>query len=223
MKIKKIAKMLIDILMVVIFLASAVVLIASLNQKKTGISGAFGYSVAIVQTDSMSGTMEAGDLVIGKLVGADTTIREGDIITYKDVVNSQWITITHRVSAVEDHGNGVVFYQTWGDNREMCYEPDAGYRTMDDIVSVHSRTLPGVGRAITFLKTPVGFILCLVLPLLLFIVYEVYSLIRIYVTHKKEEMLETAGDETSDALKEAIIAEYLAKQKAEAEPGGANA
>ena len=78
-----------------------------------------------------------------------------------------------------------------------------------------------MGHFIDFIKLPIGFIICLVLPLIGFIAWQTYKLISLYLKAKKLELAEEAEkiqntkQELSEADKEAIIAEYLAKQKAD--------
>lgn len=219
---KKVLKAVLDVLIVAFFLAAVVVLISSLAQQKSGVSGAFGYSMASVQTNSMANTINSGDMVIGRITDADTEFNVGDIVTYRKAVGGKSITITHRITDVIII-DGIRYYQTWGDNRiqdfdgeeDVCYAPDEGYRVAGDIVSKQVLTLRGIGKAVDFLKTPVGFILCLVLPLLIYIIYEVTVLISAVMAHKKTQILQEASENTSDEVRDAIIKEYLAKQEAE--------
>ena len=99
-------------------------------------------------------------------------------------------------------------------------------KTRNTIQSVYKFRIPFLGGFIDFLKTPLGFILCLVLPLLGFIAWQAYKLVSLYLKSKKLELEEEAEkisktkSELSEEEKNAIIAEYLAKQaKAEQEQG----
>ena len=134
------------------------------------------------------------------------------------------ILITHRIDDIKDEG-GTLIYTTWGDNRVSAPIPDDPM-TINEIQSVCPFRIPFAGRFIDFLKTPLGFILCLVLPLLGFIAWQAYKLVSLYLKSKKLELEEEAEkisktkSELSEEEKNAIIAEYLAKQaKAEQEQG----
>ena len=206
---KKVLKTVLDVLIVALFLTAVVLLISGLTQQKSGIPGAFGYSMASVQTNSMSGTIEPGDMVIGKICDENTEFSVGDIITFRKAVDGKLITVTHRITDVRII-DGNRFYETQGDNRELdyegekdvCFTPDEGLRAAGDIVSKHVLTLKGVGRAVDFLKTPVGFIVCLVLPLLVYIIYEISVIVSAVVAYRKKQ----------------IIGEYLAAQGRENTP-----
>lgn len=213
---KKIGKIAGDVLLVLIFAVSVVLIVANITaDKKNGEQpNVFGYTVSSVQSESMSGTFEKGALVVGKVVDKDTVIEVGTIISFYQKVNGVVIINTHRVVAVTGEGNNRLF-QTQGDNREVCPTPDAEWKSLDDIAAVYKFQIPVVGSVIDFLKKPVGFIICLVVPMLAFIGWQVYKLIAIYLQSKKEQMIAEAKGGVSDEAKDAIIKEYLEKMKQE--------
>lgn len=213
---KKIGKVALDVLIIIIFIISVLLVISNIgvDREKGEQPNVFGYVVNSVQSESMSGTFEKGAIVVGKIPTEDTVIKKDDIISFRQKVNGQQIINTHRVVGVETIG-AADFYTTQGDNREMCYNPDEGVRSMGDIVAVYKFHIPFVGGFIDFLKEPLGFVLCLVLPMLAFIGWQVYKLVSIYLQMKKAEMEEAAKEAVSDDAKEAIIKEYLAKMQAQ--------
>ncbi len=213
---KKIGSIALDILIILIFLISVLLVVANITADKENGEQAnvFGYVINSVQSDSMSGTFEKGSLVVGKMVDDKTVIEKDTIITFTQKVGSTYIQNTHRIVDVHTVG-GTNIYQTQGDNRERCPAPDADWKTIHDVNSVYKFHIPLVGGFIDFLKEPVGFIICLVLPMLAFIAWQVYKLISIYLQNKKEQMLEEAKDNVSDEAKDAIIREYLAKIQAQ--------
>lgn len=220
---KKIGKVTVDVLIVLVFVISVVLVIANLtsDRKNGGQPNVFGYVISSVQSDSMSGTFEKGALVVGKLVDDETVIAKDDIVSFYQKVGGTTIVNTHRVVATQDLG-GTTIYQTQGDNRDRCPTPDAEWKTISDVNAVYQFHIPVLGGFIDFLKEPLGFVLCLVLPMLAFIGWQIYKLISIYLQAKKEQMLEEAKEGVSDEAKDAIIKEYLAKmqsqQDAEKEP-----
>ncbi len=218
-KLLKIGSVLVDVLIIVAFIASIFVVVANITARNNNSTpNIFGFTLDSVQTNSMSGTFEVGALVIGKIPAKDTVLEKGQIITFYDRINGVQVTKTHRISDVDTSGPNAV-YQTWGDNREVCPVPDANDKTIYDVASVYQFHIPLVGGFIDFLKKPVGFIVCMVIPMLAFIGWQVYKLIDIYLQSKKQEMLETAAavsaENVSDEAKDAIIREYLAKMQAQ--------
>jgi len=111
---------------------------------------------------------------------------------------------------VIDNGSYVT-YETQGDNEEY---PDERKVAPGDIISVYTGVrLPLLGYIITFLSGKLGFFLCIVLPVLLYTIWQVYKLVIVIMQNQKEKILEEAQAQTSDEVKQAIINEYLAKQK----------
>ena len=221
---KKIGSVVIDVLIVIVFIISLLVVIASITAKReNGQANVFGYTANSVQTDSMKGTINEGDLIISKVVTsknkADFDLKEGDIVSfYTEIKKGTKILITHRIYEVRQAGNTTVI-TTWGDNRESAPEPDDPI-TMSDVQSVYMFKIPLVGHFIDFLRTPLGFIICLVVPLLAFISWQAYKLIILFFKSKQAELEEEAENlknaaktEISEEEKNAIIAEYLAKQQ----------
>ena len=213
---KKIGAVAVDVLAVLVFLASLVLVIANItvDREKGEQPNAFGYTINSVQSDSMADTFRKGALVIGKIVDSDTVISKGDIISFRQRVGNMEIINTHRVVDINDSGSKIL-YQTQGDNPQVSPEPDQEWKTVDDITSVYQTHIPGVGAFIDFLKKPVGFVICLVLPMLAFIGWQVYQLISIYIRAKKQQIVDEAKNSVSDEAKDAIIREYLARTQAE--------
>lgn len=218
---KKIGKVALDILIVLVFVISVILVISNITSDKEngGQPNVFGYVISSVQSESMSGTFEKGALVVGKVVKEDTVIEKGDIISFHQTINGIDVINTHRVVDIFDNGTEK-FYQTQGDNRKICPVPDSAWKSIEDIAAVYKFDIPGVGGFIDFLKKPVGFILCLVLPMVAFIAWQVYKLIALYLQGKKQQMLEEAKVGVSDEAKDAIIREYLAKMQADANADG---
>ena len=213
---KKIGKVAVDVLIVIVFIISVILVIANLtaDKDKGEQPNVFGYVISSVQSESMSGTFEKGALVVGKIPDENTVIEKDSIISFYQKVNGNTIINTHRVVDVDNAGSTPI-YQTQGDNREICPVPDTDWKTINDVTAVYQFHIPAVGGFIDFLKKPLGFVICLVLPMLAFIAWQVYKLIAIYLQSKKEQMLEEVKDGVSDEAKDAIIKEYLAKMQSQ--------
>ena len=113
---KKIGSVLIDVLIVIVFIISTVVVIASVTANRTGGEpSVFGYVFSSVQTDSMQGTINKGDFVVGKLIDNDTEIKVGDIITFRDYYYGEKMTVTHRVIEILDPETSSPGYITQGE------------------------------------------------------------------------------------------------------------
>ena len=220
---KKIGSVFVDVLIILVFIVSTLVVVASITANRTGGQpSVMGYVFSSVQTNSMQGTIDKGDFVVGKLIDDNTEIKEGDIISFYDYFQGRQIVITHRVVEILDPETDPG-YITQGDNEKMS---DDIVKSRDDIQSVYKFRIPLLGKFIDFLKTPFGFIVTLVIPLLSFICWQAYKLIILFFKSKQAELEEQAEQlkntqntksELSEEEKNAIIAEYLAKQKAQEE------
>lgn len=195
----------------VVFAALTTVVVFT-GTSNNGVGNLFGYMPFSIQTQSMEPTIKAGDVVIGKEVDFNT-LKEGDIITYWTTVDEQKILNTHRITKVISNGKGSVpSFKTKGDNNQI---EDEYTVAAADIVAKYNSKISGLGKAVDFLETQKGFFICIVLPLILFFLYQLYHFIKVIVTVKQENAGLSKEDE--EELKKKAVEEYLAKQKEEQE------
>ena len=213
-KTKKLGNLISTILIVIVLLFAAVVTIMSFNAKANdSIPSLFGYTTYSIQTDSMEGTINPGDFIFGKECDP-YSLKEEQIISFYTVDDDgNYFINTHRIIDVIDE-NGMLCYQTQGDNEEY---PDKRLVAPGDIISVYTGfRIPLLGYVITFLSSQLGFFICIVFPVLLYTIWQVYKLIKVLLENNKAKVLEEAKQQTSDEVRQAIINEYLAKQAQEA-------
>mgnify|MGYP002563536012 CR=1 FL=1 len=190
-----------------------------------------GYTPLTVASDSMSPTFRAGDLIIIRKCDPQT-LKEGDIVTFHTIINNEFALNTHRITEIQDLG-GARSYVTKGDNNELA---DIHMIADGDIVGKYVCHLAGFGKVMSFLSSSLGFLLVIVLPLLIFFIYQVYHLITVSIDLKKAIAVETAREQAQAAQAaaqsapkpeektdtDAILAE-AAQAKAEAEKARAEA
>lgn len=176
----------------------------------------------------MSPTFRAGDLIIIRKCDP-ATLKEGDIVTFHTIINNEFALNTHRITEIQDLG-GARNYVTKGDNNELA---DIHMIADGDIVGKYVGHLAGFGKVMSFLSSSLGFLLVIVLPLLIFFIYQVYHLITVSIDLKKAIAVETAREQAQAAAQaapkpeektdtDAILAE-AAQAKAEAEKARAEA
>ena len=192
----------------------------------------FGIKFYIVQTDSMSKSennahmdvhFNAGDIVLVK--NLDTTeklsLQAGDVISFMSTNSTSYgETITHMIREVKTTEDGrVLGYVTYGTNTgvddEALVEPSY-------ILGQYTGKLPGVGNFFAFVKTVPGYIICILVPFLLLILYNGVNVIRLFRQYKREqtEMIEAEKAEiaaerkqTEEMLRELqALKEQLANQ-----------
>lgn len=210
---KTVGAALVDILIVILVIFSIIISISSFTAKaNNGVPDLFGYSPFSVQTDSMKPTLRKGDYIFIEKCNADD-LKVGDVVTYHTILDGKKVINTHRIVEIVSNGD-IIQYRTQGDNRETNPEPDRLLLSAGDVVGKYNGTrIPVMGSVIDYLSTQIGFFLVILLPVLLFTVYQIYKLISVVMYNKKVDMINAVNENATDEVKEAIIAEYLAKQK----------
>lgn len=221
--IKKILNILIDAVVLVIMIISVLVVILSITTKSSGVPNLFGFAPLSVQSDSMEDTIMVNDVIVSEVVDDFSHKYEvGDIVTFPIKINNVNTLNTHRiVEVVED--NGITYYKTQGDNKETNPTPDEQMQTSNTIVAKWTGVrIPGFGGFLSFIRTQLGFFLVILLPMILFFVYEAVRVIMNIIAYNKEKAAEeaaaaVANSELTEEQKQRAIEEYLAKQKSKQE------
>lgn len=228
---KKVLNIIIDVLIVFVLIFSVLVVVMALSSKSNGVASIFGYTVQPIVSDSMKDKFVKGDLVLAKVANYQDVYEVGDVVTYMGTLKGHEELgkqpICHRIVDKETDANGTVFYQTQGDNREFCPSPDQDSVEMGItstyIVSVYetngykATVIPKLGSVLSFLGTQLGFFLCILLPMIIFFLYQLIRFILNYASYKQEKkaLAADAGGELSEEQKRQAVEEYLAKQREE--------
>ena len=170
-----------------------VVTVATVDRNDRSILGVKFY---IVQTDSMSLSelnadldvhFNAGDIVIIKNVKDARALQAGDIISFMSTNSvSYGETVTHMIREVKRNQDGKVLgYVTYGTNTgaddEALVEPEY-------VLGSYAGKLPGVGKFFAFVKSTPGYVICILVPFLLLILYNGINVIRLFRKYKREQM-----------------------------------
>ena len=203
---KKTGTIVISVLLWVIILVAALYAFTTMaTRDNQNVSSILGYTPLVVKSDSMAPTFSAGDLIFIKK--CDTaTLKEGDIICFHTIIDNEYALNTHRIQKIETVGD-TRSYTTLGDNNNGI--TDTHIISDGDIVGKYVGDVPKAGKVMDFLSSSIGFLVVIVLPMLLFFIYQVYNLIMISIRLKKAVAVETA--------KEAAIAQEEAARKAAAQ------
>jgi signal peptidase len=153
----------------------------------------------------MSPTFDAGDLIFIKTCNT-SDLTENDIITFHTIINNEYALNTHRIVEITEE-NGIRNYVTKGDNNEVS---DTHIISDGDIVGKYIGRLPKVGKLMNILSSSAGFLIILVLPMLLFFIYQVYHLIMVSINLKRAIAEEEAAKQNEQQ-------EDIEKKRAEAE------
>lgn len=227
-KTQKILKIILNVFIWIFVAFSAFMTILSLtaSSSQDGIPSLSGTAFLTVSSDSMKGTFDKGDLILVKKLTDEgrQNLKVGDVITYRADLdkNGTEELNTHRIYEINYDADGTVdSYVTWGDNNPIRDDDPVLWqfvigkwnkKTTDD-----GAVIPFVGGVISFIQKPTGFLVAIVLPLVIFFLYEVYVFIKAVFTVKGEKASKTQAAESAahdEAVKQAAIAEYLAAQEA---------
>ena len=152
----------------------------------------------VVLTDSMYPEIESGDLIICEVVDAED-VKVRDVIAFFDPAGNGTSVVTHRVIDIFEK-DGQIYFTTQGDaNNTADQKPVPGNK----LVGLYNSRIGGLGHVIMFMQTTEGLLLCVVLPIILLIGYDM-------IRRKK---FDKAKQEDTDALLKEL--EALRAQKRE--------
>ena len=126
---------------------------------------------------------DAGDIIISKKVDA-RDLEVGDIITFVSQNSYNYgETVTHKIRKVTRTDDGSIAFVTYGTTTDT---DDEALATI--IVGKYIGRIPNLGSFFLFLKTTPGYILCILVPFLLLILYQGLSTVRLFRKYKKEQL-----------------------------------
>lgn len=208
---KKAVKIIVNILAwVFLLLALLVTVIVFSAERNNGVSNIMGFMPMTVESNSMSPTFKKGDLIIVKEIDDVNDLKEGDVITYWTHIDGKRVKNTHRIVKVNLNDQGQLeSFTTRGDNNNGI-DDDTPASPNDIIGKWSGKKLAGCGKALDFLRTKKGFFMCIIIPMAIFFLFELYKFIATLVEIKKGDAPEQLDEEE---IKRRAIEEYLAEQK----------
>ena len=98
---RQILNTVVNVILVIALIAAAMCTYVSfVSASGNGVPSILGVEFFSIQTDSMSPTLNPGDLAIGRVIKDKTSLRPGDIITYWTVINGERVLNTVHESEV---------------------------------------------------------------------------------------------------------------------------
>ena len=141
-----------------------------------------GFLPLIVLTDSMYPEIESGDLIICHTADAED-IKVNDVIAFFDPAGNGSSIVTHRVLEVTEQ-DGQLAFRTKGDANNT---EDKMLIPAENLVAVYQSRIPGAGNIAMFMQSTTGLIVCVVLPIILLVGYDIIRR-RLYERNKKDDM-----------------------------------
>ena len=177
--------------------------------EETGLTGAFALKEGFMNGDILLNldSEDEGEIFIGCAGGGSNL---GGLISpfVGQMLRGE---ADYRIIAVERNENGALLsVTTKGDNNELA---DGSQVSRSNIIAVYTGSkIPGLGKAMDFLSTRVGFGVCILLPLILFFIYQVVKFVMAFMSVKNTgKKVISAADE--ELIRQKAVEEYLKKQQ----------
>lgn len=182
----------------------------------------FGIRFYIVLSDSMSLSennkddtvhFNAGDIVLIGNVDDPTALEPGDIIAFvSQNSDSYGETVTHKIRECKTDGSGrLIGYVTYGTNTG---KNDAALVEPEFVLGKYMTGIPAVGHFFNFLKTTPGYVVCILIPFLLLILYQGVNTVRLFKRYKAEQMEDMQAERAQIAKEREESAEMLRELQA---------
>lgn len=129
-----------------------------------------GYRIFIVTSGSMSATdFDTGDIVFVKSVDP-STLQAGDIIAFTSYNrNSFGETVTHKIREITTDEKGRPVFVTYGTTTDTNDETPVSY---SQIIGKYAGRMPGVGTVFQKFREDPNYVLLILVPLVLIILYQ---------------------------------------------------
>ena len=208
---KNAVKVIVNVLAwVVLILALLITMIVFSSERNNGVANLFGMIPLTVESDSMTPTFSKGDLIICREVDDVNALAEGDVITFWTIIDGKRVKNTHRIVGINQAENSRSFVPR-GDANPIN---DTMPAYAGDIIGKWTEMkFGGLGKAMGFLRTKTGFFVCIIIPMAIFFLFELYKFIMTLIEVKRPAA--EAIDE--EEIKRRAVEEYLAAQNAQKE------
>lgn len=181
------------------------------------------HTLLTVKTDSMKGEFDKDALIIARVPQSDKEILalrakevdpvtgevlyEGDIISFKTIINGHEAINTHRIIAINNEDNiDDIRFITKGDNVPSA---DSNLVRADQVLAIYKTSIPELGGWITGIKDNNTFIWVVIVPLALLFIYNTFIFIRNLSDVKAEKLISEKNATLTEEEKEALKREYL--------------
>lgn len=229
-KAKKIINIVVNVVCGVILIFVLILAISMISSKRKNYGNyteIFGKAYLAVESDSMSsqidndnkvgyGNFTKGDLITVKILkdsSAKKSLKEGDIITFRtpNIVSGKWVLNTHRIIAVQDVGDDIV-YVTRGDHNPATMTEIV---ESDLVIGKFIGAKSGAGKIVSFMGSSTGFFVFVVLPTFIIVAIAASNLVVVILKEKKAQtaVVEKAQQEVLADERERIRQELLAEMQ----------
>jgi signal peptidase len=140
------------------------------------------FNAYVIVSPSMVPSIKINDAIIVKRVDNDD-YNVGDIISFSSSSDEyNGLTVTHRIVSKLDSDYGESIYTTKGDNNSVV---DPTSVSTDDIYGKVIFKIPKLGYIQNFLSKPINFFLCILVPSLIVLFYDLFRIFYALYSRKK--------------------------------------
>ena len=213
---KKALRIVVDVLSwIILAVALLITILVFSSGRNNGVANLFGFIPLTVESDSMKPTFSQGDLIICREVDDIMQLQENDVITFWTIIDGKKVKNTHRIVGI-NRAETTRSFVTRGDNNNLNDDMPA---YAGDIIGKWTNVrIGGLGTAMNFLRTKTGFFICILIPMALFFLIELYKFIVTLIEVKAPKTPELDEEE----IKRRAVEEYLAAQKQANGEGGSS-
>ena len=145
-----------------------------------------GLTPLIVLTDSMYPDIKSGDIIVSKATDVND-IKVGDVISFFDPAGNGSSVVTHQVIEIlePNENDGKLAFRTQGTNNNT---PDKKPVAAEKVIGVYTNfRVPAAGHVALFMQTTAGLIVCVMVPLILLVGYDIIRR-RLHDKDKEKDM-----------------------------------
>lgn len=178
----KVVKIIVNVLVCIVIILATCITLITISSQKNGYFRIFKSIPLTIKDSSMEPTIKKGSLIITKEY-KNNDIKEGDVISYRSIDKNNTLEIkTGRVKTIITV-NEQTTYITEFDNKEYT---DSEQVNSKNVISIwNGKKVSTLGSIIDFLNTKVGFFICIIVPLALLFIYQLYNFIMLVIDYRK--------------------------------------
>ena len=205
---KRVLRFILSLIEVLIILYAIVITSFVLCRNKYGFTQIGDYTFTSIQESDVPSLedVKAGQLL---LIKKSKGIQKGDRIYYY-VAQDEAYTIRNDYVSKVSESNGQTLYGIERNNELITVFESR-------VLGKYSNTLNHLGTILDFLESRTGFLCCVLLPVLLVFIYQLYEFIHLLHVDSKKNYQEIDPEELKAELKESILERREEQEKQESE------
>lgn len=167
-----------SIIQVIIIIFVVLVTVFVLCKNKYGYTEIANYNFSYISNEDtkyLKNTKKSDLLLVKK----DNSIKQGDNIYYYDIYKNKYTIRQANIIKIDE---------------TSYYISESSSIEKDKIIGKEYKTVPKLGGILSFLETKLGFILCIIFPLIIIFIYQIYKFISTIKEEKQQDEKQSNGE-----------------------------